>query len=267
MYSKSNETGRILARATVVTLVSVLISLAIVVIARPALGGSFDAAALVMALVCPTVVAFPATAFTYRQKLRLKRTMRELADSHAKLAETHAALAIAHEELARTARIDKMTGMLNRESFFEALEQAQQERDGGTLLFIDADNFKTINDTFGHGAGDEALRLITAAISSRVRTTDMLGRIGGEEFAVFLCGADDDEAAGTAERIRRAVEELVFRPDGRTGLRLTVSIGGVSQRKGSAMVEIMREADRCLYLAKSGGRNRVVLADGLTAAA
>ena len=99
-----------------------------------------------------------------------------------------------------------MTGMLNRESFFAALEGSRRKSDRGALLIIDADHFKKINDNFGHLTGDAALLEIAAAISRAIRVGDILGRIGGEEFGAFLVGASDKEAIRVAERIRREVE-------------------------------------------------------------
>ena len=105
-----------------------------------------------------------------------------------------------------------MTGMLNRESFFAALDGSRRKTDRGALLIIDADHFKKINDSYGHLTGDTALLEIAAAISRAIRAGDMLGRIGGEEFGAFLVGASDQEAIRVAERIRREVELIRFQP-------------------------------------------------------
>ena len=131
-------------------------------------------------------------------------------------------LAIAHELLRRHAATDTLTDLLNRGAFTreveEALDDARFSEDGmrGTLLVIDADNFKAINDTFGHEQGDAALRRIAGAIRSVLRSADLVGRIGGEEFAVYLPGTTQLIAEAVAERLRLAVYEAEFAPDGKT---------------------------------------------------
>jgi diguanylate cyclase (GGDEF)-like protein len=160
--------------------------------------------------------------------------------------------------LADKARHDDMTGTLNRESFFATLDRSRRKSDRGALLIIDADHFKSINDRFGHLVGDEALLLIVAALRGGVRSGDVLGRIGGEEFGAFLVGASEDEATRIAERIRHEVELIRFRPDGERTIPLTVSIGGTVCGEGATVSELMRRADRRLYDAKNRGRNLVV---------
>ncbi len=160
-----------------------------------------------------------------------------------------------------------MTGMLNRETFLDVIEKRRRRTDHGTLLMIDADNFKTINDTFGHMTGDQALRRISAAIERGVRDCDILGRIGGEEFGVFLVGADRHEAARVAERVREEVEQIAFAPDGAGPVPLTVSIGAAHHRREASLSDLLSEADHRLYEAKRGGRNRVSLAAGMQHAA
>jgi diguanylate cyclase len=134
-------------------------------------------------------------------------------------------LAIAHQRLTVYASTDSLTGVLNRGAFSTLvdayLKEAQTEAMRGALLVIDADNFKSINDTYGHDRGDEALRRIASSIKAMVRTPDLVGRIGGEEFGVFLPGAGLDQASTVAERIRASVHDTDFVPDG-TRRSLTV---------------------------------------------
>lgn len=225
---------------------SVFIALSIV----PAFGGN----AWLLLTICPMTLAWPASAYTFWQSERLKRAHRDLARAHAQLA-------AAHRRLEDKAMRDDMTGMLNRESFFAALDGSRDQEARGALLIIDADHFKSINDRFGHPVGDAALLEIAAAISRGVRGGDLLGRIGGEEFAAFLVGAGEQEASGVAERIRREVELIRFRPDGDASvpLALTVSIGGTACLPGATVSDMMRAADRRLYRAKNSGRNLAVL--------
>jgi len=174
-------------------------------------------------------------------------------------------LAIAHELLRRHAATDTLTDLLNRGAFTreveEALDDARFSEDGmrGTLLVIDADNFKAINDTFGHEQGDAALRRIAGAIRSVLRSADLVGRIGGEEFAVYLPGTTQLIAEAVAERLRLAVYEAEFAPDGKTH-QLTVSVGGAVYDRHLPFAELFRLADQQLYAAKQNGRNRIAVA-------
>jgi diguanylate cyclase len=173
-------------------------------------------------------------------------------------------LAIANQRLGVVASTDSLTACLNRGSFSEKVDEQlasvgnAAKRIKGALLIIDADHFKAINDTYGHEEGDEALRIIAAQIRGQVRKGDLVGRIGGEEFGVFLPGASQENAVGVAERIRRSISEIAFRPRG-VKHALTVSVGGVSFEDQLGFVELYRIADRRLYQAKNGGRNRIEL--------
>lgn len=241
------------------TLASVVASVTAVSVIVPAIGGVVDGNAWMMCVVCPLLVAWPASAYTFWQADRLRR-------AHGDLARAHAQLAAAHRRLGEKASRDDMTGMLNRESFFGRLDQDRDQVGRGALLIVDADHFKMINDRYGHLCGDEALLEIAAAIERAVRKGDHLGRIGGEEFAAFLVGAHEQEAARVAERIRREVEQIRFSPEG-VPVPLTVSIGGTTCTPGASIPELMLSADKQLYEAKERGRNRVRLVPGVSAAA
>ncbi len=232
---------------------SALASLAIATGIMAMVGGRVDGYALIMCVACPLLVAWPASGWTLYQSRRLRIAHRELSRAHAELA-------AAHRRLAEKAKLDEMTGMLNREAFFAAIEGTRRKSDRGALLIIDADHFKKINDNYGHLTGDDALLEISAAISRGVRSGDVLGRIGGEEFAALLVGATPDEARRVAERIRHEVEMIRFRPDREATVPLTVSIGGTPCPQGATVPELMRAADRKLYEAKRTGRNRAVFA-------
>lgn len=172
-----------------------------------------------------------------------------------------------NSRLRKRADIDPMTGFLNREAFMARLSARRRRSDMGALLLIDADHFKQVNDRFGHQAGDEALMALGKAMGGSVRQNDLVGRIGGEEFAVLLAGASSQEAVIIAERIRCAVEAVVFEPQAGVRHRLTVSIGGVSRHHEEEPAAWLRAADTCLYQAKSGGRNLVVIDGGRARAA
>lgn len=247
-------------KSTFVTLVSIVGSLALVLTIVPMLGGVTGPIAWLMCVICSLFIAFPVGFYTFWQGEKLKV-------AHDELTRAHAQLAAAHRRLSEKASRDEMTGMLNRENFFAALDGSRRKSDRGALLIIDADHFKKINDSFGHLTGDQALLQIASAISRGVRSGDVLGRIGGEEFGAFLVGATDDEARLVAERIRTEVEKLRFQPDNERSVPLTVSIGGTTCPVEANVSELMRAADKRLYAAKANGRNRAIFDDGISEAA
>jgi diguanylate cyclase len=169
-------------------------------------------------------------------------------------------LAIAHHRLAQFASTDSLTAVLNRGGFTTLVEgylaQPNAEEVTGALLVVDADNFKTINDRFGHDCGDDALRIIAVTIKSTLRANDLVGRLGGEEFGVFLPGAGFEQATQVAERIRRSIAEIPFIAQG-TPHPLSVSVGGAVFEKRLPFSEFFRIADQQLYVAKQNGRNRI----------
>ena len=252
--------GRIFAKSALVAFASLVASLLLAYTVVPTLGGVVDGNAWLVLAICPMLIAWPASAFAFLQAENLR-------NAHQELARTHAQLSAAHKRLEDKASRDNMTGMLNRESFFLSLDRTRPRSERGALLIIDADHFKKINDGFGHLTGDAALVEIAAAITRAIRTGDVLGRIGGEEFGAFLVGASDQEASRVAERIRQEVELIRFQPVDERTIPLTVSIGGVSCPKGATISDLMRAADRRLYEAKNSGRNLAIFRPEVSAAA
>jgi diguanylate cyclase len=172
-------------------------------------------------------------------------------------------LALAHERLTIFASTDALTGVLNRSALLAVIEgrlavehTAESLPPRGALLILDADNFKSINDTYGHGQGDVALCMISDAAKSVLRATDLMGRIGGEEFCVFLPDAGQHVAEAVGERMRHAVNVAAFAPAGAPH-RLSVSIGGAVFDRRIPLSDLLRIADQQLYAAKRNGRNRV----------
>lgn len=175
-----------------------------------------------------------------------------------------ARLAVLVVEQRRLAITDSLTGVHTRR-FLEAQlpsEVARAERDGGTvaLCIIDVDRFKTINDSYGHPAGDRALVEIARRLQRGSRTADLLVRYGGEEFALLMPGARTDQLAPVAERLRAEVARtpVPLAPD--TCIALTVSIGAAGYPEhGRSPAELIAAADRALYAAKESGRDRIVV--------
>jgi diguanylate cyclase len=169
--------------------------------------------------------------------------------------------------LRQEARSDPLTGLANRRHFEQAARRAVDAAEDNdrplTVLAVDCDHFKAINDRHGHDVGDHVLMALAKVMTHCVRGDDLVARIGGEEFVVLLSNVGADTAAGLAERLRREVEQMVV-PAPRGPVRVTVSIGMAERRPERAdLTEMLRAADRALYCAKSKGRNRVVMAKGL----
>lgn len=166
-------------------------------------------------------------------------------------------LAVANARLGRVARTDSLTSCLNRGAFTAKVDTWLRDASTphhGALLMIDADKFKAINDLYGHDMGDEALTIIARSIRSVLRSGDIVGRMGGEEFAVFLPAVNQGQAQLIAERIRAAVNLARFAPEGEQR-HLSVSIGGAVFSSRTSFSELFRIADQRLYGAKHAGRN------------
>jgi diguanylate cyclase (GGDEF)-like protein len=163
-------------------------------------------------------------------------------------------------QMRRLATIDSLTGMLNRRAFFERADNARQLamrlRKPIALLMLDIDHFKQLNDGFGHACGDEALRMFADTARGALRDHDLIGRLGGEEFALALPGTTLDGALEAAERLRLAVAHAPMLGCAPT-YRMTVSIGVVMIDAFEELTAALARADHALYAAKTGGRNRV----------
>jgi diguanylate cyclase (GGDEF)-like protein/PAS domain S-box-containing protein len=165
------------------------------------------------------------------------------------------------ERLRKLAITDELTGAFNRRHFFELgegeLERAERYGRVTSLAMLDVDHFKRINDGLGHAAGDAALRSLVEVLREVVRSVDVIGRLGGEEFVLLLPETDLGAAAATAERVRRTIAERCAVG----GVQLTVSIGVAERRPTESLSDLLKRADEGLYRAKAGGRDRVILAD------
>lgn len=168
------------------------------------------------------------------------------------------------DRLHRMATVDVLTGLFNRQQFLTLAERERQRvaRTGKALsvLMFDIDFFKQVNDTYGHAAGDQALRLLAARFLEVMRTVDLVGRLGGEEFAAILPDTPVEGAGLLAERLREAVGGEPLDLNDGVMLPVTLSVGVATFRKGESLDKAMARADKALYEAKHGGRNQVALA-------
>jgi diguanylate cyclase (GGDEF)-like protein len=169
-------------------------------------------------------------------------------------------LARLNHMLRELATRDHVTGLLNRRAMIDEVSGVtgrSSAADAQTHLFlvVDADGFKQINDRFGHVRGDEALALMASALKTSIRQYDVIGRLGGEEFGILLPRVTAADAPYVADRLRRAVASIEFRP-ARERHDLSVSIGGVVFNDDRPFSELFSAADANLYLAKENGRNR-----------
>lgn len=162
----------------------------------------------------------------------------------------------------RLAMADELTNLPNRRAFFttatKEISRVERYQTPLSLLMLDLDDFKEINDTYGHEAGDLALQAFAHLLVENVRESDLAARMGGEEFNVLLPDTEIENAIILAERIRAAIEAKKFQVQGRA-IHLTVSIGVAAyDEQATSLQALIKQADDCLYRAKHGGRNRVV---------
>lgn len=170
-------------------------------------------------------------------------------------------LQILNKKLKELATRDSLTGILNRGSFFETAQHllilSQRQKLPASFLLVDLDNFKMVNDTYGHFVGDKVLIHFTQTIQKSLRKSDLIGRVGGEEFAIFLPDTGNDDAFQFAEKLRKIISHSVLEVDGKV-VAYTVSLGvESSEPKDHLIDELFKRADLKLYGAKDKGRDRV----------
>jgi len=156
----------------------------------------------------------------------------------------------------RIAKMDGLTQVYNRKAFDELIGVLEERDFPFSMAFMDIDNFKSINDTYGHVVGDKVLQELAACASNVLPSDDFICRYGGEEFAILFFESDFEKVQQCAEEIRRQIEELVLTElDGR---RITASIGIAERRPGQSLADLKEQADNLLYRAKHGGKNKVI---------
>jgi two-component system, cell cycle response regulator len=167
-------------------------------------------------------------------------------------------LIAAREQSAHEARHDYLTGILNRGGIMEVVERelsrSNRTKDPFSILLVDVDHFKEINDIYGHGAGDEVLRELARRIRHGLRAHDSIGRYGGDEFLIVLTGSDHNAAFGAAEKLRKETFDTPFTIEG-IERKLTISLGLATSVEGISAQALIGLADSVLYRAKNAGRN------------
>jgi diguanylate cyclase (GGDEF)-like protein len=162
---------------------------------------------------------------------------------------------------------DQLTNVLTRRAFVDRATAILESGAGGgeaiSLLMLDIDHFKSVNDTYGHPGGDKVLATVAKRIERCVKIGDLVGRLGGEEFAVLLPGCAPSDAMAVAERIRRAVGSTPFQTGEKRRLKVTVSIGATSAGLARHKLDrLLGVADTALYRAKKSGRDQAVFLEG-----
>ncbi|MEP1206959.1 MAG: GGDEF domain-containing protein [Rhizobiaceae bacterium] len=240
---------KVFANAIFITFVAIGVTWATMWFFAQMTYGFVPVEALLKSSLVAVLIAFPTGLLLEAQK-------KQLAEASARLRRSQCKLRAAMREVKRNSERDFLTSVLNRGSFLQRLEKRYEAGEEGALLMIDADDFKSINDQFGHAAGDQALTLIADAISMTIGDGGLVGRMGGEEFAVFMPAADRQEARETAEKIRREIGETEFWPTEHRRHALSVSIGGELMTGQVGFSCALAKADERMYQAKRFGKNR-----------
>lgn len=195
-----------------------------------------------------------------RSMLRIKRLQEALEEREKELLEVN-------EQLRHMSQTDALTGLDNRRHLNERIDEmfahAKRLDEPFSIVMCDLDKFKSVNDTYGHQAGDEVLKQLASLLREEAREIDRVGRYGGEEFMLLLPGAQLDDAVSFAERVRKRIEGHTFTFPGGTITRTSsFGVAGWPHPKVRECDDLVRKADDALYVAKETGRNKVVRFDG-----
>lgn len=238
----------------ITTLISIIFSNILVCIFETIFSPPLVASDIVGATLVSGIASFSASLIIFRQNYQVIK-------SSAELKKLNQRLLVAQKKLRMQASTDDLTGLYNRRSFFQRTQQevARYERNqkrAFSLLLIDIDRFKKVNDTFGHPIGDVVLRELARTLLKTARSQDVVARTGGEEFCILLPEAGKEEAKVLAERIRKTVSDIDLGTE-EIGIYITISIGVAEILPDEDKDGIYNRADIALYRAKSGGRDRV----------
>ena len=208
--------------------------------------------AINMSFLIPWAITIPLGLYMSKQRFKLVGLTNRLQEAQSKLRD-------ANKALEQRANFDGMTGLLSRDSFFNQLEQMRVPEAPNVLMIVDVDHFKRINDNFGHPIGDQALILLGKVFRKTLRQQDLIGRIGGEEFGIFLPDTSAPEGQIIGEIIRHEIENTIFEPYDNMRHVITVSIGVTDVAAHHQRAAMLGNADTALFTAKRSGRNQVIL--------
>tara|TARA_R110002074_G_scaffold28325_8_gene81609 strand:- start:509 stop:1357 length:849 start_codon:yes stop_codon:yes gene_type:complete len=208
--------------------------------------------AINMSFLIPWAITIPLGLYMSKQRFKLVGLTNRLQEAQSKLRD-------ANKALEQRANFDGMTGLLSRDSFFNQLEQMRVPEAPNVLMIVDVDHFKRINDNFGHPIGDQALILLGKVFRKTLRQQDLIGRIGGEEFGIFLPDTSAPEGQIIGEIIRHEIENTIFEPYDNMRHVITVSIGVTDVAAHHQRPAMLGNADTALFTAKRSGRNQVIL--------
>ncbi len=208
--------------------------------------------ALNMSLMIPWAITIPLGLYMSKQRFKLVELTNRLTEARVKLRKANRALEL-------RANFDGMTGLPNRDNFLDRLDKLRANQMDNVLMIVDADHFKYINDSFGHLIGDQALTMLGRVFRKTLRKNDLVGRIGGEEFGIFLPNTSAAEGKIIGEMIRHEIENMIFEPYKNMRHVITVSIGVTEIAPRQERSILMRNADIALFVAKRRGRNQVVV--------
>lgn len=197
---------------------------------------------------------------TFSRSKRFKETELSILENILKIIVYPLRNALNYRDAVRASLTDPLTGAGNRISLINTLrreiELARRYNQPMLVLMVDMDRFKSINDTFGHGCGDDILKQLTATMTDEIRRSDSVFRYGGEEFVILLSNTSEELAVQIAERLRCTIESLNCESDGKK-VPTTVSIGIASLRNGDTISKLLERADQAMYRAKTSGRNQI----------
>jgi len=242
-----------LRQTGIISAIAVLMSFGISAILYLASFGLDDRfwGSMTLAIIVPWGISVPLGLYMAKQRQKLVLITDRLENTQRDLRQVN-------KNLQHKASYDAMTGLPNRETFFDHIEEVRARNESSILMIIDVDHFKNINDSFGHLVGDRALILLANVFRKILRRDDLIGRIGGEEFGILLPDTSDAEGQIIGEMIRHEIESTIFEPRENMRHVITVSIGLAAAAAHHDRPVLMSNADTALFEAKRRGRNQVV---------